>query len=60
MPSPVNGTASTNASPKLFFECSIHAREWISAPTCAWQLKQLLEGYANNDADARFILNTFT
>jgi len=52
-----NGT-STTATKKLFIECSIHAREWISAPTCAWQLKMLLEGFGN-DADSNYILNNF-
>jgi len=52
----LNATASSR---KLFIQCSIHAREWISAPTCAWQLKQLLEGYGS-DADATYVLNTFS
>jgi len=52
-----NGTITT-ATKKLFIECQIHAREWISAPTCAWQLKMLLEGFGN-DSDSNFVLNNF-
>jgi len=56
-PSPL--TLSTReAKPRLFFECQIHAREWISAPTCAWIFTQLVDGYGS-DPDASYVLDNF-
>jgi len=52
-----NGTITT-AKPKLFIQCLIHARAHLSGPTCAWQLKMLLEGFGNN-ADSTFVLNRY-
>jgi carboxypeptidase A1 len=43
---------------KLYWEGGIHAREWISPPTVAFQFEQLLSLYGS-DADATFILDTF-
>jgi len=55
----INSNNTRPGAPKIFWECQIHAREWISGPTCAWQFTQLLNGYATNDADALTILDNF-
>lgn len=34
--------------PKIFFQCQIHAREWISGATCGYIINELLTGYGNN------------
>jgi len=33
---------SNPASPNFFFQCAIHAREWITTTTCLWMIDQLL------------------
>lgn len=43
---------------KLFWEGGIHAREWISPPTVAYQFDKLLSLYGS-DADATYLLDTF-
>lgn len=44
-----NQTDSDNSSKKvLFFECGIHAREWISPATCLWMINQLASGYGSD------------
>jgi len=48
---------NTNANKaSIFISGSMHAREWISAPTVQWIMEQLLDGYSNNDPDAMFLL----
>lgn len=55
----INRNLPANA-PKIFWECQIHAREWISAPTCSWQFDQLLLGHeAGSPSDADVILDNF-
>lgn len=41
-----NGTA---LKPKIFFQCQIHAREWISGATCGYVINELLSTYGSND-----------
>lgn len=55
----INSNNTRPGAPKIFWECQIHAREWISAPTCAWQFTQLLEGFVSNNPDALTILDNF-
>lgn len=32
----------------MFFDCDIHAREWISVATCTWIIDQLVNGYGTD------------
>lgn len=32
----------------VFFDCNIHAREWITAATCLWIIDQLTSGYGSD------------
>ncbi|XP_046651367.1 carboxypeptidase B-like [Daphnia pulicaria] len=34
--------------PVLFFECNMHAREWITAATCIWIIDQITSGYGSD------------
>jgi len=41
---PIRGIqiGSNPNAPILYFHCTIHAREWITTPTCCWMIDQLL------------------
>jgi carboxypeptidase A1 len=45
--------------PWIFFQCQIHAREWISSPVCQYVAETLLLGYERKDADATKVLHAF-
>ncbi|KAK4017686.1 hypothetical protein OUZ56_033383 [Daphnia magna] len=34
--------------PVHFFDCNIHAREWITAATCVWIIDQITTGYGSD------------
>ncbi|XP_032787989.1 carboxypeptidase B [Daphnia magna] len=34
--------------PVEFFECNVHAREWITAATCIWIIDQITTGYGSD------------
>jgi murein tripeptide amidase MpaA len=44
------GTGGSN-KPSIFFQCQIHAREWISSATCGYIINELLTNYANNGTE---------
>ena len=52
------GTGGPANKPSLFFQCQIHAREWISGATCGYIINHLLENYPNNGTETR-VLDAF-
>ncbi|CAF2512068.1 unnamed protein product [Rotaria sp. Silwood2] len=44
----------------IWFDCGIHAREWISPATCVWMVDKLIEEYKKNDPKIRELLNYWT
>jgi murein tripeptide amidase MpaA len=46
------GTGGSN-KPSIFFQCQIHAREWISGATCGYIINHLLTKYGNSDEETR-------
>ena len=38
-------SAGMSNKPVIFFDCGIHAREWIAPATCLWIINQLISGY---------------
>jgi len=44
---------------KVWIDCGIHAREWISPATCIWIIDQLVTGYGKGDLMAVNLLNYF-
>lgn len=50
-------TGATGSVPRIYMQCLIHAREWISGATCNWLINQLVEDYKAGDATARTIMN---
>lgn len=49
-------TASTSPQPRFYFQCQIHAREWISGITCAYILEYLLDKYQIDDVVTRILV----
>jgi len=43
----VTGTRGTN-KPSIYFQCQIHAREWISGATCNYIVNKLVTSYGTN------------
>jgi len=48
-------TASASPQQRFYFQCQIHAREWISGITCAYVLTYFLENYGRDDAVTRIL-----
>jgi murein tripeptide amidase MpaA len=48
-------TASSSPQPRFYFQCQIHAREWISGMTCAYVINYLLENHKKDDAVTRIL-----
>jgi len=46
-------------NPWIYIQCQIHAREWISTPTCQYVINSLLEGYAAKKSTETTILEFF-
>ncbi|XP_065890606.1 carboxypeptidase B-like [Dysidea avara] len=44
----ITGSTAPNIF-KIYFQCQIHAREWISGAVCGYIVNYLLENYGNND-----------
>jgi murein tripeptide amidase MpaA len=51
---PIRGIliGSNPDSPIFYFQCTIHAREWITTTTCCWMIDQLL----NEDPEREWLL----
>ena len=49
-----NGLSDPNKK-VVFFDCTIHAREWISTSTCLWIIDQLITNYGNNPEIAALV-----
>jgi len=52
-------TVGATSNPWIYFQCQIHAREWISGATCQWIIDELLRQYtaghqATRDIFARY------
>jgi len=43
----ISSGGSANKS-VIFFDCNIHAREWVSGATCTWIVDQLANGYGSD------------
>ena len=39
------GSGGNGNKSVVFFECGIHAREWISVATCNWIIDQVVNGF---------------
>ncbi|XP_065909435.1 carboxypeptidase O-like [Dysidea avara] len=44
----ITGSTAPNTF-KMYFQCQIHAREWISGAVCGYIVNYLLENYGNNE-----------
>ena len=44
--------------PLFFFNCGIHAREWISPATCMYMIRQILTTRKTN-SDVKFMLDNY-
>ena len=44
---------------KVWIDCGIHAREWVSPATCVYMINKLVTDFNNNVAVARDLLNYF-
>lgn len=53
----VISTPNGPPKPVIFFDCNIHAREWITAATCMWIIEHLVTGYGVN-GDVTALVNT--
>merc|ERR1712147_571240 len=42
-------TIGSSSAPILFFDCGIHAREWISPATCLFLIQELVIVFENKD-----------
>jgi len=54
----VKVTISTDLAankPIMFYECGIHAREWISPATCLWVMNELVTGYGADQTITSYI-----
>jgi murein tripeptide amidase MpaA len=48
-------TSSPSPQSRFYFQCQIHAREWISGMTCAYVINYLLENNQKDDAVTRIL-----
>jgi len=51
-------TGSNPNKPIMFFECGIHAREWISSAVCIWFMNELVTKYGT-DSEITSFVDTF-
>ncbi|KAL9959382.1 hypothetical protein ACROYT_G032704 [Oculina patagonica] len=49
---------SGSGKPLFFYNCGIHAREWISPATCMYMIRQMLATRKTN-ADVKFMLDNY-
>jgi len=52
----VISTGVSTTRPVIFFECNIHAREWITSATCTWIIENLVKNY-NVDPEITNLIN---
>lgn len=50
---------TANSRRKIWIDCGIHAREWISPSTCVWMMDKLIDDYKKNDATVRALLDYY-
>ncbi|KAK4035914.1 hypothetical protein OUZ56_027992 [Daphnia magna] len=58
----VQATISSDRSankPIAWFDCIIHAREWITAATCVWIIDTITSGYAGTDAEITALVDQY-
>lgn len=48
-----------NARKKVWIDCGIHAREWVSISTCVWTIDRLVREYRQNDPVTVNMLNKY-
>lgn len=50
---------TSTSSRKVWIDCGIHAREWVTPATCVWIINKLVTDYNSGDALARELLGYF-
>lgn len=48
-----------NSKRKVWIDCGIHAREWMTPSTCIWIISKLVKGYQNFSPEVLTLLNHF-
>lgn len=48
-----------NSKRKVWIDCGIHAREWMTPSTCIWIINKLVKGYQNFSPEVVSLLNDF-
>ncbi|RMZ93185.1 carboxypeptidase B-like [Brachionus plicatilis] len=50
---------TSTSTRKVWIDCGIHAREWVTPATCVWIINKLVTGYNSGDSLARELLGYF-
>ncbi|KAH7136231.1 hypothetical protein EDB81DRAFT_901939 [Dactylonectria macrodidyma] len=53
------GSSGKSKKPAIIWHATVHAREWITAPTVEYLTYQIIQGYQNNDASIRATLDNY-
>ncbi|KAF4468470.1 Metallocarboxypeptidase A [Fusarium albosuccineum] len=53
------GSSGKGKKPAIIWHGTVHAREWITAPTVEYLTYKVIEGYQNNDAVIRSTLDNY-
>ncbi|KAH7160503.1 hypothetical protein B0J13DRAFT_494150 [Dactylonectria estremocensis] len=53
------GSSGKSKKPAIIWHATVHAREWITAPTVEYMTYQIIQGYQNNDASIRATLDNY-
>ncbi|KAM5356764.1 hypothetical protein ACJ41O_003410 [Fusarium nematophilum] len=53
------GSSGKGKKPGIVWHATVHAREWITAPTVEYLTYKIIEGYQNNDAAIRGTLDSY-
>lgn len=48
-----------NSRKKVWIDCGIHAREWMTPATCIWIINKLVKGYQNFESEVVSLLNYY-
>ena len=51
----IGRTDADATKPVIFFDCAVHAREWIAPATCLWFVDQLANQYGNDSQITRLV-----
>lgn len=50
---------TSSSSRKVWIDCGIHAREWVTPSTCVWIINELVTSYNNGNSLAQELLGYF-